>query len=79
MLSQILGELESAGGAIDLNELSRRLGVQRSALEGMIETLVRKGRLREVKVGETSPVCVHCAKRASCISVGTGKVYEVVL
>jgi len=79
MLSQIIKELESAGGAIDLNELSRRLGVQRSALDGMIETLVRKGRLRELNMeGEASPVCQHCAGRPTCAIVGIGKVYEVV-
>lgn len=79
MLSQIIKELESAGGAIDLNDLSRRLGVQRSALDGMIETLVRKGRLREVDMGgETSPLCQHCTGRPTCTIVGTGKFYEVV-
>lgn len=78
MLSQIIKELETAGGAIDLNELSRRLGVQRSALDGMIETLVRKGRLREVEVGETPSVCASCGQRSGCILVGIGKAYEVV-
>jgi DNA-binding HxlR family transcriptional regulator len=78
MLSQILQELERADGVIDLNELSRRLGVQRSALDGMIETLVRKGRLRQVEVGETPPLCASCAKRSGCTLVSIGKTYEVV-
>jgi hypothetical protein len=78
MLSQIIKELGRADRAIDLNELSRRLGVQRSALEGMIETLVRKGRLREVEVGEIPPACVHCAGRSTCTVVSIGKIYEVV-
>jgi len=78
MLSRIIKELERAGGVIDLNELSRRLGVQRSALDGMIETLVRKGRLREVEVGEPPPMCASCAERRGCTLVGIGKVYEVV-
>jgi DNA-binding HxlR family transcriptional regulator len=78
MLSQILQELERADGAIDLNELSRRLGVQRSALDGMIETLVRKGRLRQIEVGETPPLCASCAKRNGCTLVSIGKAYEVV-
>jgi DNA-binding Lrp family transcriptional regulator len=78
MLSQIIKELERAGGVIDLNELSRRLGVQRSALDGMIETLVRKGRLREVGVGETPPMCASCAERSGCTLVDIGKAYEVV-
>ncbi len=78
MLSQIIKELERAGGVIDLNELSRRLGVQRSALDGMIETLVRKGRLREVGVGEPPPTCASCAERSGCTLVGIGKAYDVV-
>jgi DNA-binding HxlR family transcriptional regulator len=78
MLSRIIKELKRAGGAIDLNELSRRLGVQRSALDGMIETLVRKGRLREVEVGEIPPMCASCAKRSGCTLVSIGKAYEVV-
>jgi DNA-binding HxlR family transcriptional regulator len=78
MLSQILQELERADGVIDLNELSRRLGVQRSALDGMIETLVRKGRLRQVEVGEPPPMCASCGKRSACTLVSIGKTYEVV-
>jgi hypothetical protein len=78
MLSQIIKELESAGGAIDLDELSRRLGVERSALDGMIETLVGKGRLRAIEVGETTPTCAHCAGRATCAIVRAGRIYEVV-
>jgi DNA-binding IclR family transcriptional regulator len=78
VLSRIIKELERAGGAIDLNELSRRLGVQRSALDGMIETLVRKGRLREVEVGEPPPMCASCGKRSACTLMSIGKAYEVV-
>jgi DNA-binding HxlR family transcriptional regulator len=78
MLSRIIEELEKAGGPLNLDELSRRLGVQRSALDGMIETLVRKGRLREVEVGEIPPMCAGCAERSGCTVAGVGKVYEVV-
>jgi ABC-type phosphate/phosphonate transport system ATPase subunit len=35
MLSQILKEFRESGGAISLNELSRRIGVEPSALDGM--------------------------------------------
>jgi hypothetical protein len=65
MLSQILQELENAKKPVDLNDLSRRLGVQRSALDGMIEFLVRKGRLREVE--ECQPTaCESCPLRSTC-------------
>lgn len=80
MLSRILEELEEAKGPLDLNEMSRRLGVERSALDGMLQLLVRKGRLREV--GPTAEACSHCAGRFSCAHGQTGvlfgKVYELV-
>lgn len=47
MLSQIVKEFRESGGTIDLAELSRRLGVEPSALDGMLEVLVRQGRLQK--------------------------------
>ena len=80
MLSRILKEFEGAEGPLDLNELSRRLGVERSALDGMLEYLVRKGRLREVGLG--TETCAHCAGHLSCaqLQMGNlmGRTYELV-
>ena len=45
MLHQVLQEIEAAQGSMNLNELSRKLAIERSALEGMIQYWVRKGRL----------------------------------
>ena len=45
MLKQVLLEIESANGPIQLAELSRKLGIERSALNGMIQFWVQKGRL----------------------------------
>jgi predicted transcriptional regulator len=79
MLSQILKAFEESNGPMDLNELSRRLGIERSALEGMLELLVRQGKLREIKPG--SEVCAHCSSRLSCGYLHSGKlmgtVYEL--
>jgi DNA-binding IclR family transcriptional regulator len=82
MLSQIIKEFRDSGGAVNLNELSRRLGVERSALDGMLETLVRKGRLREACTTGSSG-CYHCG--GSCHGCGqthgnglAGKSYELV-
>ncbi len=47
MLQQVLKELESAQGQVNLDDLSRKLGIERSALEGMIGFLVQKGKLRD--------------------------------
>ncbi|MEA1959084.1 MAG: FeoC-like transcriptional regulator [Chloroflexota bacterium] len=79
MLSKILREFEDRNGLLDLNELSRRLGVERSALNGMLDTLVRQGRLREVSLGHKA--CAHCPGCFSCghmhMSNPPGRVYEL--
>ena len=47
MLHRVLQEIETAHGAVNLNDLSRTLGVERGALEGMIQYWVRKGRIKD--------------------------------
>jgi len=47
MLQQVLQEIKQAQGPVNLNDLARKLGVERSALEGMIQFWVRKGRLTD--------------------------------
>jgi hypothetical protein len=47
VLKQVLQEIESSHGPLSLDDLSRQLGVERGALEGMIDFWVRKGRLKE--------------------------------
>lgn len=47
MLQRVLKEIKSARGPVSLNELSNKLGIQPSALNGMIEDLVKKGYLQE--------------------------------
>ncbi|HMQ34433.1 MAG TPA: FeoC-like transcriptional regulator [Chloroflexaceae bacterium] len=61
MLHQVLQALETAPGPVSLDELSRRLGVERGALEGMIAFWVRKGRLRE-----GGGPCASAAPGCSC-------------
>lgn len=71
MLSRILEEFEQTGGPATLTEMSRRLDVERSALEGMLQFLVRKGKLREVHPG--SDACAHCISHASCDALQSGQ------
>jgi len=59
MISQILHEIKSSTGGIQLNELKEKLGVERSALEGMIQYLVFTGHL------------IDDAKAEDCVSVGS--------
>jgi hypothetical protein len=47
MISQVLREIKKSGSTISLDELSRRLEIEASALEGMLEYCVRKGILRD--------------------------------
>jgi hypothetical protein len=82
MLSEILKEFRESGGIVSLNELSRHLGLERSALDGMLETLVRQGKLREVCAMGSTGSC-HCG--GGCQGCGqphgdslVGKSYELV-
>ena len=78
MLTEILEEFKEADGPLDMKDLGQRLGVERSALEGMVETLVRQGKLREVGPED----CAHCEKSADCAHLlkggAMGKGYELV-
>ncbi len=68
MLQQVLQEVESAPGAVNLNDLARKLGIERSALDGIIQFWVRKGRLRDDELeAETSPdTCSSGTCKNSC-------------
>lgn len=63
MLQKVLREIEAAQGAISLNELAGKLGVERSALAGMIEFWIRKGRLR-INTWDLEAVCGACSGAA---------------
>ena len=47
MLNQVLQEIQQANSPITINELGRKMGIESSALQGMIDFWVRKGRLRD--------------------------------
>ena len=79
MLGEILKQFRKTDHPLDVTELSRELGVDRAALEGMLLTLVRQGKLREVRIG--SETCGRCGNKDSCALLGSGSlgtVYEIV-
>ena len=79
MLSQIVKEFKESGGTIDLVELSRKLGVEPSALNGMLETLVRQGRLQKTCAaggGSCGGSCQSCGYYRPEANIGS--VYELV-
>jgi DNA-binding Lrp family transcriptional regulator len=83
MLQRILNEFESAPGGISLNELGQRLSVERSALEGMITHLVRKGILRDeaaaaMEYGPEGSACASCTKHCPFAAVKMPHSYTLV-
>lgn len=55
MLTSVLHEIEKSKGAIRMQTLSQKLGIDESVLEGMIEHWVRKGRIR--RMGQDDLLC----------------------
>lgn len=67
MLSLILKELEQAQGPLNMRELSRKLGVQPGALEGMLLQLLRMGKLELVQEGGDCGTCSgSCSGAQEC-------------
>ena len=66
LLKQILQELETSQGPANIADLSRKLGVERSALEGMIAFWVRKGRLTDDYAAAVLGACASDDCGASC-------------
>jgi predicted transcriptional regulator len=76
MLTELLRLLEQNQAEYNLQELGRILGVQPSAVAGMLETLVRKGRVLEV--GADCSICDSCGIRGHCdIPVTRAKRYKI--
>lgn len=59
MLQEILTEIEAADHAISIPTLAKKMRVEESALRGMINFLVRKGRLSPHQT-EQSSLPVEC-------------------
>ena len=67
MLIQVLREIKTSQGVLNLDSLSRKLGVERSALKGMIDYWVRKGRLRDDQEMAINPdICTPVGCAGSC-------------
>ena len=69
MLNQVLQEIMSTQSTLSLGDLSRKLGIERSALDGMIQFWVRKGHLVDDAAAETQAgvVCSIGSCGVSCI------------
>ncbi len=64
MLSKILEICKKTPQGADLNEIARRLNKTPIVVEGMVEQLLRMGKLVE---HTEYPICRMCPTRGSCI------------
>jgi Mn-dependent DtxR family transcriptional regulator len=64
MLTTLISLLEGNPKGLSLFEISRLMNAQPSAVQSMLELLVRKGRLAEV--GPDGKVCAACGLESNC-------------
>ena len=64
MLMQVLKEIENSHGAIRMDALSSKLGIDPSVLEGMVEHWVRKGRIQ--RMGQDDLLCGASDCKETC-------------
>jgi hypothetical protein len=77
MLARILAHVRRAGRPPCLAELSRDLDIEAGALQGMLDTLVLRGRLRVIDPEAVG--CGGCPTRGGCVilALGLAKRYAV--
>lgn len=71
MLDAILKEIENSRGPLTVKGLSRKLDIEESAMEGMLEFLQRKGRLNLQRPGGSEScvgTCAGCSFLGGCFS-----------
>lgn len=76
MLTELLSLLEGSANGLSLQEISRALNAQPSAILSMLDMLVRKDRL--IEVGPDGRYCSVCGLEAECNLLAVhGKRYVV--
>ncbi len=70
MLSAVISTIREAGRPMCLADLSRDLDIEESALEGMLETLVARGRLRAIRF--EGDACETCPVKGGCFIISDG-------
>jgi len=62
MLKNILQEFENTQTLLNLNQLSHKLNIEPSALQGMLDHLVQIGKLeKEISGADCETVCSQCS------------------
>jgi hypothetical protein len=70
MLSAVLAAIREAGKPMCLSDLSSELHIEESALEGMLETLIARGRLRAIEFVDEG--CGTCPVKGGCFIMNDG-------
>ena len=70
MLGRIIGTIREAGHPMCLADLSEALSIEQSALEGMLLTLVARGRLRAIESLDDG--CTACPIKSGCFIMNDG-------
>lgn len=67
MLMDLMKQIRDSGGYSDIDELSKKMGVDRNTLEGMIDTLKRQGKLLQLSTSDHAcGSCNGCSGGKSC-------------
>jgi hypothetical protein len=73
MLARIIAVIEAAGRPMCLADLRRELDIDEAALDGMLATLVARGRLRLIRGGDAAAdACGGCPVRSGCFIMADG-------
>jgi hypothetical protein len=70
MLARILAVIGAAERPVCLADLHRELDIDETALEGMLDTLVARGKLRALRFDDAS--CGGCPIRSGCFLMADG-------
>jgi hypothetical protein len=70
MLSAILATIRDAGKPMCLSDLSAATHIDEAALEGMLQTLVHRGRLRAIELVDDG--CSTCPVKGGCFIMNDG-------
>ena len=70
MLGRVIAAVRASGRPLCLSDLSAELDIDESALEGMLETLIAKGRLRAIEFVDNG--CSTCPVKGGCFIMNDG-------
>ncbi|MCB0211338.1 MAG: hypothetical protein KDJ52_18505 [Anaerolineae bacterium] len=70
MIKEIMAEFRATRTPMCVDELSKTLEIEASALEGILDTLVQRGRLHVID--PTNNTCVACPAKGGCVILTNG-------